>query len=327
VRIANSDDPDDRGPQRIFVAGATGVLGRRAAAQLVATGADVTGVARSQAKQAELRRIGVTPVLVSLFDRDALAAVVAGHDAVANLATAIPTGTRAGERSAWEDNHRIRREGARNLVDAALAAGASRYVQESVTLLYADGGEQWLDESAPVDATGIIASSLVAEAEAARFAEGGGAGVALRFGYFYGFDSAHIIDAVEAAKAGLPAQLGPAEAYRPSISTDDAAAAVVAALRAPSGLYNIADDRPLRRSEFGAALTEALGIAPLAQPTFASDLPPEFACLVRSQRISHQRFTAATGWRPRFPSAREGLRFVVAELQQRHAVRSGGIAG
>ncbi len=124
---------------KAFVAGATGVLGHRTISRLVATGAHVTGIARTPDKADLLDRLGATPAEVSLFDPDGLAAAVAGHDVVINLATAIPTGERAGDLAAWDENDRIRREGARNLVDAALDAGAARYVQESITLLYADG--------------------------------------------------------------------------------------------------------------------------------------------------------------------------------------------
>lgn len=298
---------------KVFVAGATGVIGRRVVARLVEAGADVTGVARSERKQAELRARGATPVRVSLFDRDAVAGAVAGHDVVCNLATAIPTGERAADPAAWEANDRLRREGSRNLVDAALTTGATRYVQESLILLYADGGDEVLDETAPLEPTAITACALEAESQAERFATRGGAGVALRFGLFYGFDSAHSVDAIEAVRAGQPAELGPAEAYRSSVTTDDAASAVVAALGAPSGVYNVADG-PVRRGEFVEALARALGVAAPEQPTVVPDLPPEQRMMLRSQRASSQRLTAATGWRPRFPSAREGWPFVVAEL-------------
>lgn len=301
---------------KAFVAGATGVIGRRVVARLVEAGGDVTGVARSEPKEAELRALGATPVRVSLFDRDAVARAVAGHDVVCNLATAIPTGERAADPVAWEANDRLRREGSRNLADAALATGAGRYVQESLTLLYADGGEDVLDEAAPLEPTAVTACALEAEAQAERFAAGGGVGVALRFGLFYGDDSAHSVDAMEALRSGQPPELGPAEAYRSSVTTDDAASAVVAALGAPSGTYNVAD-RPVRRAEFVEALARALGVAPPAQPTVVPDLPPEHRMLLRSQRASSERFTAATGWRPRFPSAREGWPFVVAELRRR----------
>lgn len=307
---------------KVFVTGATGVLGRRAVSQLLAAGAEVTGVARTRRKGIELHDLGATPVQASLFDRDALSAAVAGHQVVCNLATAIPTGEQAGRRSAWNDNHRIRREGARNLVDAALHAGADRYIQESISFLYADGGDEYLDESAAVDPTWITEPALVAEAEAARFAEHGGVGIALRFGILYGFDSAHTVEAVHAAQRGLFALPGPAGSYWPSVTTDDAASAAAAALRAPSGVYNIADDRPLRRAEHAEALAEALGTGPLTLPPVSAGFPQDLSMMLRSQRVTSQRFKALTDWQPRLPSAWEGWRFVVAELRQRHVAKA-----
>lgn len=298
---------------KVFVAGATGVLGHRTVTSLLAAGAQVSAIARTPDKAARIDRQGATPAEVSLFDRGALSAAVAGHDVVVNLATSIPTGQRANDLAAWDENDRIRREGSRNLVDAALDAGAGRYVQESLALLYADGGDAWLDESAPVDPTVITACALAAEAEAARFtAVGGGESVALRFAYLYGHDSAHTVEAVAAARAGTPYEIGPPDAFRPVVSNDDAAAAVVAALDAPGGLYNVGDDEPLRRSEHAEVVARALGVAPV--PPLDVEMPPPASMLVRSQRVSSARFRDATGWRPRHPSAREGWPAVLAAL-------------
>ena len=296
---------------RIFVTGATGVLGRRAVRQLLATGAEVTGVARTRAKGEVLRALGATPVQLSLFDREALSAAVAGHQVVCNLATAIPTGVQASNPDPWETNHKIRREGARNLVDAALRAGAERYVQESIALLYADGGDTFLDEWSAVDPTRITESALTAESEAVRFTEGGGVGIALRFGAFYGFDSAHTVETIEAAQQGVFAVPGPADAYWPSVTTEDAAAAVVAALRAPAGLYNVADDRPLTRTEHAAALATALGTSTLSMVPMNGNFPVDLSMMLRSQRVTSQLFKALTGWRPESPSAWEGWPFVL----------------
>jgi nucleoside-diphosphate-sugar epimerase len=306
---------------KIFVAGSTGVVGRRAVAQFLATGAQVTGVARTRAKADQLRSLGASPVEVSLFDRDALSAAIAGHQVVCNVATAVPTGERASDPEAWEMSHRIRREGARNLVDAALEAGAERYIQESLALLYADGGDSFIDESSPIDPTAITEPALAAEAEAARFANAGGVGVALRFGLFYGSDSRHSIETVDAARAGDFAVPGPAGAYWPSVTTDDAAGAVVAALRAPSGVYNVAEDRPLTRAEHADALAAALGRERLSLPMADVGLPAEASMMARSLRVSSQLFKATTGWQPRFPSAHEGWRFVVAGLRPDEVAR------
>ena len=305
---------------KAFVAGATGVLGRRTVAQLRAAGWDVTGVARNAKKRALLESLGATAVDVDLFDPDGLVAVVAGHQAVLNLATAIPTGERAAHLEAWEENHRIRREGSRNLVDAAIAAGSTRYLQESITLLYADGSDAELDESAPVEATSITASAVEAESQAARFASNGGTGVALRFGWFYGWDSAHTVEAIEAAFDGQSMEIGPANAYRPAVMTDDAASAVVAALHGSGGIYNVADDHPLRRSEHAEAMAEALGSGPLVPSPIAPTIPAAFSMMFRSHRINSDRFRAATGWRPRYPSVREGLPYVLQEMQDNVAM-------
>ena len=239
-------------------------------------------------------------------------AAVAGHDVVCNLATSIPLGDRANDPEAWEDNDRIRRDASRNLVHAALGAGVSRYLQESIVFVYADGGERFLDEAAEVAPSSVTSAALVAEAEAARFAEHGAAGVALRFGQFYGFDSGHTVRAIDAALAGRPVELGDEAAYRSSVSTDDAASAVVAALRAPSGVYNVVDDRPLRRGEYVDALATALGVPSPAKRSVTVELPEPFTVMLRSQRVSNQRFKEATGWQPRFPSAWEGWAAVIA---------------
>ncbi len=302
---------------KVLVSGATGVLGRRVVAALTAGRFVVTGVARRPDKQAALAALGARPVDLDLFDPAAVRGAVAGHHMIFNLATAIPFGERAALPSAWEENDRIRREGSRNLVDAALATGVRRFVQESIAFLYADGGEQALDESAPLASAGTTSAALVAEAETARFAEHGGAGVALRFGQFYGFDSGHTVEAIEAVLAGRPPELGPEHAYRSVITTDDAASAVMAAVGAPSGVYNVVDDRPLSRADNVDALADALGVPPPVVRSVSPDLPPAFSVMLRSQRVSNERFKRATGWRPQFASAQDGWPFVVAGWRAR----------
>jgi nucleoside-diphosphate-sugar epimerase len=308
---------------KIFVAGATGVVGRRAVVRMVAAGFEVSGVARGRQKRAELVAAGVRPVEVDLFDHGAVVAAVAGHDAVVNLATAIPTGEQASDTTAWATNHRIRREASHNLVDGAIAAGADRYLQESIALLYADGGDRVVDESWPVAPTGVTDSALTAETEAERFATHGGAGVALRFGQFYGFDSVHSMQAMEAVCAGRPAELGPPSAYRSSITTDDAASAIVAALDVASGVYSVVDDVPLSRAGHVGALADALGVPAPAVPSVDVELAPEFEVLLRSQRVSNERFTAASGWHPAFPSARDGWPVAVAAWRENQIARAG----
>ena len=298
---------------KIFVAGATGVLGRKLLPLLAAEGHDVTAVARNETGRARVEAAGARPAEVSLFDLDALRTAVAGHDAVINVATKIPTGPSAAKLSAWKENDRIRREGSANLVDAALHAGAGRYVQESITFVYDDHGDRWIHEDGGLKLEFQLHSAVDAEAQAARFTEAGGQGVALRFGLFLDETSAHFRDQVAMLRKGQAPTFGSGGAYQASILVDDAAAAVVAALQAPAGLYNVTDDEPLTRKEHYTAAAAALGLpAPKLMPEALGKLP-RVRVLARSQRVSNAKFKEAGSWAPRFPSARESW----AELARR----------
>ena len=301
---------------RIFVAGATGVLGRRAVAQLVSAGHDVTGVARSEGKAAELRAQGAAPATVDLFDRRAVASAVAGHDAVCNLATHIPPVSRASLPGAWATNDRLRSEASHNLAAGALTVGASRFIQESITFLYPDCGDRWIDEDEPFEPVGFAQSVTRAEAAAAKFAAAGGTGVVLRFAMFYGPDSTHTLDAVKAARRRLALFPGDPYGYLSSIHTDDAATAVLAALGAPTGTYNIGDDEPVTRRVHADTLADALTrprlrIVPRALARLGGS---KTALLTRSQRVSNGRFRQLTPWAPAYPSVRDGLPAVAAAL-------------
>jgi nucleoside-diphosphate-sugar epimerase len=245
---------------------------------------------------------------VSLFDRSALAEVFAGHDAVVNLASAIPSMTRFTRARAWEANDRIRREGSAAVVDAALAAGVERVVQESVSMIYPDQGERWIDEDLPVDHFPLAAGNVAAEASAQRFSAAGGQATVLRFGLFYGPGPVFTEQLLALAGRHVALVTGPPESYVSSIHLADAATAVVAALRAPAGTYNVVDDQPLTKRELGAALGGAAGTAIwVRMPGRAAVvMGHRLTSLTRSLRVSNRRLRAAGDWAPSYPSAREG---------------------
>jgi len=291
---------------KIFLTGGTGVVGTRALPALVALGHQVTAVARGSEKADLVRRLGGEPVIVDLFDAAAVEAAVVGSEAVVHLATNIPDLTKASRASAWATNERLRREASRNLVDAALAAGAERYVQESICFPYLDAGDEWIDEDHPVDHVGPFAGAGVAEAQAARFTTAGGQGVVLRFAQFYADDSSHLRVLNRLLRLRLNPFFGPPEAYSSFIHAEDAGAAVAAALGAPAGTYNVGDDEPLRRAEAGAAAAESLGLRPPRTiPAPMLRLAGSTAgLLTRSLRVSNARLRAATGWAPSHVSLR-----------------------
>ena len=289
---------------RVFVTGATGVLGRRAVGALVAAGHEVTALVRSPEKAALARSLGATPVEASLFDADGLRAVVAGHDAVCNLATHIPPLGHAADPRSWDENSRIRSEGSGNLVDAALAAGAAVFVQESIAFLYGEHGDELIDAATTrIVETRFTEPVRTAEAAAARFAAAGGRAIVLRFGGFNAPDSEQTLTVMRSARRGIAVEPGRPDGWFPSIAADDAATAVVAALAAPTGTYDVVDDEPLRRSESRAALATAVGRRRLhALPNAKRVVGP----LADSQRVSNARFREITGWAPRSRGLREG---------------------
>ncbi len=295
---------------RVFLAGATGVIGRRVVPLLVAAGHRVTAVGRAPDKRAALERAGAAAIELDLFDPAAVRRAVAGHDVVINLATHIPASARAFFPGAWRETNRMRRLVSHSL---ATAAGTSRFIQESFAPIYEDAGDRWIDEDAPVRVARYNRGVLDAEAAAGRVTRDGGTGVVLRFAFFYGADSDFTRDAIRYVRRGRAPVLGSPSAFISAVSHDDAATAVIAALAVPAGTYNVSDDRPLRRREFVDALAEALGVPPPKFfPRWLAVLAGSLGeTLARSQRIANGKLRAASGWAPRYPSVVEGWRAVV----------------
>ena len=300
----------------ILVTGATGVVGRRVVPALVGEGHRVSAVGRTPEKRRQVEQWGATPVELDMFDATRAARTLAGHDVVVNLATHMPPSTfRMMLPWEWRENDHVRREGSAALVTAALSAGVRRFVQESFAPMYADGGARWLDERAPLRPARYNRTTLDAEHSAARFMAGGGDGVVLRFAGFYGPDRL-LHDLAGVVRHGWSPLPGKPDAYWSCVSHDDAASAVVAALGVAPGTYNVVDDEPLTRRDFGAVFAQALGVGdPRPMPGWLAKVGgSSMELLSRSQRMSNASFRAAAGWAPRWRSAREGLPVAVRAL-------------
>jgi nucleoside-diphosphate-sugar epimerase len=283
---------------RVLLIGATGVLGREAAPRLLAAGHRVTGLARTEERAAAVRGLGIEPVIGDLLDADSLAKALDGREAVLNVATRIPTGMRLVRGMA--ENDRVRSEGSRNLVAAALDADVRVIVQEGISFVYADGGDAELDEDAPIDAIGPLRSSLEAHANVARFAESGDrVGVRLRIAAMIGDEPfGRLLPRL--ARLRVPVMFGDPDGWFTTIRPPDAAAAAVAALGAPSGVYNVGAT-PARKSEFARAVAEAAGVRK-ARVMSGGLLVGQFKAFARSHRVVSNRLTDATGWRPERPT-------------------------
>lgn len=283
---------------KIFLTGATGVIGRRALPALVTAGHDVTAVARSDDKSLTVEAAGATPSQVDLFDRDAVTAAVAGHEAVVHLATNIPTGADVAVKRGWRMNDRLRTEAASNLRHAAATTEAQRFVQESITFPYQPNGDDWIDESHPCDYFWGNESSEEAEQGCGAFTEAGGTGVVLRFGLFFAPDSAHVETYVGTARKGLWTVTGADDTPISWVHVEDAASAVVAALGAPAGVYNVAEPEPLPRVDHRRALADAVGRSRLrgVPAPVQRALGPGVETVSRAHRISSAALSDATGW-------------------------------
>ncbi|MGH3366319.1 MAG: NAD-dependent epimerase/dehydratase family protein [Nocardioidaceae bacterium] len=285
---------------RVFLTGATGVIGNAAVSALLAAGHQVGGLARTTVKARQLAEAGVRPVVGALVDDDALAKAFTGYDAVCNLATHIPVGHAGLFSWAWRANNRIHTEGSLAVASAAKQAGVLRLVQESISCSYADGGDTWLDESSPLEVTRATEPAAQAEANAAVFGCAHRVTVVLRFGQIVG-DDPSTRWRLARARAGQPIGIGDPAGWAHVVHTDDIGTAVVAALQAPGGVYNVGAE-PVPRDDvvqaFGyTAGQERATYLPKVVVRLAGDrLEP----LTRSLRISSDRLTTRTGWVPRY---------------------------
>nr|WP_042196991.1 NAD(P)H-binding protein [Kibdelosporangium sp. MJ126-NF4]CEL22680.1 UDP-glucose 4-epimerase [Kibdelosporangium sp. MJ126-NF4]CTQ89821.1 UDP-glucose 4-epimerase (EC 5.1.3.2) [Kibdelosporangium sp. MJ126-NF4] len=281
---------------RVLVIGSTGTLGGAALPQLIAAGHRVTGLARNADRAAVVRGLGAEPVVADVFDVEQLTDALQGHDAVINLATRVPVGGKLIRSSSWAENGRIRVEGSKALVRAATAADVGILVQEGVALAYADGGDRELDEDAPLDLTGPPATSVIAHDTVAGFARDGRIAVRLRIANVHG-DEPLTRWIVKGASGFGPSYFGGKDGWITPVHPHDVGSAVVAALSAPSGVYNVGAT-PLRKHEFGAVVAARAGARKARTVPFTVGF---LRILARSQRVVSTRLTEATGWKPERP--------------------------
>jgi nucleoside-diphosphate-sugar epimerase len=304
---------------RVFLAGATGVIGRRLVPLLLAEGHHVTAMVRSPEKGDAVRAMGAEPTIANALDGAAvLAAVKDAHpDAVIHQLTSLPR--RIDPRKIERDfvlNDRLRSEGTHHLVDAARAGGAGRIIAQSIAFAYAPGPPGTLHrEQDPLflNAPRSFRRSAKAVYELER-AVLDAHGVVLRYGYFYGPGSAISPTGSmgeDLARRRLPI-VGAGRGVWSLVHIDDAARATVAALtRGVSGAYNIVDDDPAPVADWLPALAAALGAPrPLRIPPFIARLAAGsygVATMTRGQGASNELARRELGWAPRYPSWREGF--------------------
>jgi nucleoside-diphosphate-sugar epimerase len=297
---------------RVFIAGASGVLGRRLVRQFVARGHSVVGQVRSAKAEAAVKEAGGEPRQADLFDAESLAKAANGCDTVIHAATAIPVKQKT-TAADWAMNDHIRRKGTRCLSEAAAKVGAKAYLQQSITWVARPRDESAFDEDAPLVAEPAIQSAIDAEAIAREAGSAEGFTVAiLRGGYFYDSESAHTRMISDALRKRQMPVIGSGDAMWAMIHTDDAASAYVAAAEKPkSGVWHIVDNELVSVRTFLNEFATRLGApAPRRVPVWlARWLAGEQAVtyFTKSNRTTNARFRRDFGWAPKYPTFREGL--------------------
>jgi nucleoside-diphosphate-sugar epimerase len=306
---------------KVFVAGATGVLGRQLVPRLVAAGHEVVGTTRSESKTRELYDLGATPAVIDALDPDQVANAVAEAkpDAIIHQLTSISRlDTRHFDRD-FAVTNRLRTEGLDHLLSAGRAVGVERFIAQSYTSWpYARTGGPVKGEDDPLDPA--PAREMRESFAAIRYLEDAvtGAdwttGIALRYGGFYGPGTS--LDAggeqLEMVRKRRIPVIGNGRGVWSFVHTADAAEATVAALeRGNRGVYNIVDDDPAAVAEWLPGLARAIGAKqPMRVPKFVGRLAAGEAGVIMftdMRGASNAKAKRELGWEPGHPSWRQGF--------------------
>lgn len=302
---------------RVFLAGASGVIGQRLVPLLLDAGHEVTGMTRSEASADGLRERGVEPALCDVFDPAGLERAVAAArpEAVIHQLTSLPKRINP-RKTDFGPNNRIRREGTANLVAAARAAGARRFVAQSIAFIYVPAPGAASEDAPVVDVPGPGGEGPRAAVDLERqvTTTDGIDGVALRFGYFYGPGTSYgeggsLFEDVERRRFPV---VGAGTGVFSFIHVDDAAAATLAALEGTAtGVLNVVDDDPAPLAEWLPVYAQAIGAkAPRRVPVWLAKLiagPQGIAVTMTQRGASNAAAKSALGWKPKWPSWRAGF--------------------
>ena len=306
---------------RIFVAGASGAVGRPLVRRLVEAGHDVTGMTRREAAAVEIQAAGAKASVCDVYDRDALGRAIADArpEVLVHELTALPDVFDFRDPDLYVPTNRVRTEGTRNLIAAAREAGTDRIVAQSIAFVYEPVGDWVKAEDAPVmeTAPGPFGDALrsVFDLEHQVTGAEGMDGVVLRYGFFYGPGTAYAAGgyyAGEVRRRRFPV-VGRGEGTFSFIHTEDAGAATAAACEGgPPGIYNVCDDDPARMRDWVPAYAEAVGAKrPLRVPVFLARLVAGSAAATlatETRGAMNEKAKRELEWQLRYPTWRQGFR-------------------
>jgi nucleoside-diphosphate-sugar epimerase len=300
----------------LFVAGATGAIGRFLVPLLVNAGHKVVALTRSADRTSQLAQMGAAPAVGDVYDEARLARLVAEAEAEVVIHQLTAFGTKSGD--PYAETIRVRIEGTRSLISAARAARARRFIAQSISFMCSPSGSGLTDEETPLylDAPAAVRglAQAVASLERQTLGATGMSGTVLRYGWFYGpgtsYDPQGTIPT--AIRNGTMPIVGAGAGTYSFIHLRDAAAATVRALAhdAP-GIYNIVDDSPVRLSEWLPFAAKLLGAPAPAHEDVAcarKRIGDMRVYYMNEQRgASNAKAKREFNWQPAFPSWRAGF--------------------
>jgi nucleoside-diphosphate-sugar epimerase len=309
---------------KVFVAGATGALGKQLVPMLVANGHDVVGMTRTEAKRGQLRSVGAQPLVVDALDADAMGRAVseADPDVIVHQLTAIPPAInmRHFDRE-FALTNRLRTEGTDHLLSAGRAVGVKRFVaQSNAAVPYARTGgpikreEDPLDDDPPPAIREVLAAirHLETAVTGAHWTDG----IVLRYGWFYGPGTSVALDPlgsqIELIRKRQFPIVGRGTGIWSFVHIQDAAAATLAAVEGgPAGLYNVVDNEPAPVSEWLPVLAAAVRAKrPLRVPRWVGRLAAgqwAVTAMTEIRGASNDKAKCELGWQLRYPSWRQGF--------------------
>ncbi len=307
---------------KVFVAGGTGVIGRSLLPLLIGHGHEVTALTRSPEGAERIRQLGAEPAVCDVFDRRRLGewVVKAEPEVVIHQLTAIPKRLNPRRiRKELAQTNRLRTEGTQILMEAAQAAGVTRFIAQSIAFAYAPEGEALTKEEerlyldAPASFVEIM--QAVDSLERTVVQASGIESFVLRYGYFQGPGTVYAEDGTFAAdvrRRRVPV-VGEGTGVFSFIHVDDAASATVAALTATEpGTYNIVDDEPAALREWLPRYAKWLGApAPYRIPRFIGALaagPYAIYLMVQQRGVSNEKARKLLSWQPKYRNWQGGFR-------------------
>lgn len=300
----------------IFVAGGTGAIGRYLVPSLVTAGHKVVALSRSADGASPLVSMGALPVFGDVYDHAHLARLVAESEAEVVIQQLTAFGTKTGD--PYAETMRVRIEGTRSLIAAARAAGARRFIAQSISFACSPSGTGLTNEETPLylDAPSTMRAFVesVASLERQTMDAKGMSGTVLRYGWFYGPGTSWDPDGFipRAIREGAYPIVGSGAGTYSFINLRDAAAATVSALASDAaGIYNIVDDSPVQLSDWLPFAARLLGAPPPEHEDVASarnrigDIRVYY--LNEQRGASNAKAKRDLNWQPAFPSWRAGF--------------------